>query len=343
MFGAAQFAAMKPSAYFINTARGGIHDEAALVAALRAGRSPAPGSTCSCRSRREPDHPLLQLDNVIASPHIAGMTVETMNEMCEATALQWLDHLRWRRAAAAGEPRGVAALLRAVRRAARLPSGGPAMSREGLLLAMMEPPPAMEEEFQDWYDTEHFPERADLRGLPHRASLRLRRRLAALSRAVRPGGHRRAARTGLRAIAASATRRGRTGSCRACGASIAPTRRRSTPATRCSATTVRRRGCVMWRFRQAPATRGTADPGGTADAVRGSSQVAQARLFRADQPDGTDYIAIVELRAPQGGRTAPPRRLATQRDTSTCSTSTSPTRGGWRARSPRADEQPPAH
>lgn len=34
----------------------------------------------------------------------------------------------------------------------------------GLLLAMMEPPPAMEEEFQDWYDTEHFPERASCDG-----------------------------------------------------------------------------------------------------------------------------------------------------------------------------------
>jgi hypothetical protein len=31
----------------------------------------------------------------------------------------------------------------------------------GLRLAMMEPPPAVEEEFQDWYDTEHFPERAN--------------------------------------------------------------------------------------------------------------------------------------------------------------------------------------
>ena len=39
-----------------------------------------------------------------------------------------------------------------------------AASCAGLLLAMMEPPPAMEEEFQDWYDTEHFPERATCEG-----------------------------------------------------------------------------------------------------------------------------------------------------------------------------------
>jgi hypothetical protein len=34
----------------------------------------------------------------------------------------------------------------------------------GLMMAMMQPPPTMEEEFQDWYDTEHFPERADCEG-----------------------------------------------------------------------------------------------------------------------------------------------------------------------------------
>jgi hypothetical protein len=36
--------------------------------------------------------------------------------------------------------------------------------RAGLLLAMMQPPASMEEEFQDWYDTEHFPERANCEG-----------------------------------------------------------------------------------------------------------------------------------------------------------------------------------
>jgi len=90
MFGAAQFAAMKPSAYFVNTARGGIHDEAALEAALREGRIAGAGLDVFLKEPPDPAHPLLAMDNVIASPHIAGMTVETMTKMCEATALQWL-------------------------------------------------------------------------------------------------------------------------------------------------------------------------------------------------------------------------------------------------------------
>jgi len=90
MFGAAQFAAMKPTAYFINTARGGIHDEAALAAALRDRVIAGAGLDVFLKEPPDPDHPLLNMDNVIASPHIAGMTAETMVEMCEATALQWL-------------------------------------------------------------------------------------------------------------------------------------------------------------------------------------------------------------------------------------------------------------
>jgi hypothetical protein len=38
------------------------------------------------------------------------------------------------------------------------------MSRTGLMMAMMEPPATLEEEFQDWYDNEHFPERANCEG-----------------------------------------------------------------------------------------------------------------------------------------------------------------------------------
>jgi D-3-phosphoglycerate dehydrogenase / 2-oxoglutarate reductase len=90
MIGAAQFEAMKPTAYFINTARGGIHDEEALAEALQAQQIAGAGLDVFLKEPPDPAHPLLNMDNVIASPHIAGMTVETMTEMCEATALQWL-------------------------------------------------------------------------------------------------------------------------------------------------------------------------------------------------------------------------------------------------------------
>ena len=91
MFGAAQFALMRPTAYFINTARGGIHDETALAEALAQGRIAGAGLDVFLKEPPALDHPLLQFDNVVTSPHIAGMTVESVHEMVAATARQWID------------------------------------------------------------------------------------------------------------------------------------------------------------------------------------------------------------------------------------------------------------
>jgi D-3-phosphoglycerate dehydrogenase len=91
LFGPEQFALMKPTAYFVNTARGGIHDEAALADAVRERRIAGAGLDVFLKEPPDLDHPLLHLDNVIVTPHNAGMTAESMLEMVTATAHQWID------------------------------------------------------------------------------------------------------------------------------------------------------------------------------------------------------------------------------------------------------------
>jgi D-3-phosphoglycerate dehydrogenase / 2-oxoglutarate reductase len=91
MFGTKQFALMKPTAYFVNTARGGIHDEPALAEALTTGRIAGAGLDVFLKEPPPLDHPLLHVDNVIVTPHNAGMTTESMLEMVTATAHQWID------------------------------------------------------------------------------------------------------------------------------------------------------------------------------------------------------------------------------------------------------------
>ena len=74
MIGAAQFAKMKPTAMLINTARGPIVDEAALIDALTTGKIATAGLDTYEREPLPKDHPLLTLDNVVASAHAGGNT-----------------------------------------------------------------------------------------------------------------------------------------------------------------------------------------------------------------------------------------------------------------------------
>jgi D-3-phosphoglycerate dehydrogenase len=76
--GLAQFALMKPSAILINTARGAIVDEAALVEALANGRIGGAGLDVFALEPLPPAHPLTQLAHVVLSPHCAGITPEAM-------------------------------------------------------------------------------------------------------------------------------------------------------------------------------------------------------------------------------------------------------------------------
>jgi len=97
MIGAREFAAMQPHAYFITTARGFIHDEAALEQALRDKRIAGAGLDVWAKEPPPPDHPLLQFDNVLASPHTAGVTKEARENMGRIAAEQMLDALDGKR------------------------------------------------------------------------------------------------------------------------------------------------------------------------------------------------------------------------------------------------------
>lgn len=80
MMSAPQFAAMKPSAFFVNCCRGGVVDEAALVEALRSKQVAGAGLDVFEQEPTPKDNPLLQMENVIASPHAAGESVRSAND-----------------------------------------------------------------------------------------------------------------------------------------------------------------------------------------------------------------------------------------------------------------------
>jgi D-3-phosphoglycerate dehydrogenase len=84
---------MQPHAYFITTARGGIHDEAALAAALSANRIAGAGLDVWEQEPPPADHPLLRFDTVIVSPHTAGVTNQSRHTIAKIAAEQLLDML----------------------------------------------------------------------------------------------------------------------------------------------------------------------------------------------------------------------------------------------------------
>ncbi|MCC8189864.1 MAG: hydroxyacid dehydrogenase [Planctomycetes bacterium] len=81
VIGAPQFACFRPDAILVNTSRGGTVDEAALAAALRAGKLRAAASDVFVTEPPDKDHPLLALDNFMAMPHIGANTRDALYRM----------------------------------------------------------------------------------------------------------------------------------------------------------------------------------------------------------------------------------------------------------------------
>lgn len=86
MFDAAAFSIMKDSAFLINTARGPIIDELALTEALKTGLICGAGLDVFETEPITPDHPLLQLPNVIATPHCAWYSEEAISVLQRSVA-----------------------------------------------------------------------------------------------------------------------------------------------------------------------------------------------------------------------------------------------------------------
>jgi D-3-phosphoglycerate dehydrogenase len=85
LFGEAQFRAMKPTAYFVNTSRGGTVNEAALIRALREGWIAGAGLDVLEEEPPRKDNPLLELPNVLLTPHTAGYSVDALADNCRDT------------------------------------------------------------------------------------------------------------------------------------------------------------------------------------------------------------------------------------------------------------------
>ncbi|SHH74999.1 NAD(P)-dependent oxidoreductase [Pollutimonas bauzanensis] len=90
MIGAAQLRSMKPDAVLLNAARGAVVDEPALITALQEKWIRGAALDVYARQPLQPDHPFFQLDNVMLTPHVGGMTAESSSAMSAGTVRQLL-------------------------------------------------------------------------------------------------------------------------------------------------------------------------------------------------------------------------------------------------------------
>ncbi len=97
LIGEAQLRAMKPTAFIVNAARFPVLDEGSFLRALREGWIAGAALDVLPSEPPPPDHPLLQMENVILAPHLGSFTREAMYRMLKETADQVLQVLRGER------------------------------------------------------------------------------------------------------------------------------------------------------------------------------------------------------------------------------------------------------
>jgi D-3-phosphoglycerate dehydrogenase len=100
MIGARELALMKPGAFLINTARGSLVDEPALIETLRSGRLGGAGLDVFAQEPLPPDSPLLALDNAVLTPHVGWVTHEATERLIQVPIDNVLAYL-------AGHPQSV--------------------------------------------------------------------------------------------------------------------------------------------------------------------------------------------------------------------------------------------
>lgn len=108
LVGARELSELRPGAILINTSRGGVVEEDALIAALQDGRVAAAGLDVF---EREPPagSPLLDMENVVLSPHIAGISIDVQQTMLEMAVAAVLDVLAGRTPAGVVNPQALMA------------------------------------------------------------------------------------------------------------------------------------------------------------------------------------------------------------------------------------------